>query len=113
MGKVEIIFGRKINLMNLFTLERCLCPTYCYMNLSPKVVETKDDPRVPNKSHINEVSPTSSFTLLNVSTKSLMKNPNPPSRRLLIPSTILFSMWEIKPFLLVDELVEMKASSPS
>ena len=57
MAKVEINFGRRLNLMHIFPIERCLYPTYCYMNLPAEIVDTKDDPKVPNKSQIKEVSP--------------------------------------------------------
>ena len=109
LDEVEFNLGRRINLMYLFPLERCLYPTCYYMNLIAEIVETKCDPRVPNKSQIEEVSPTPSSTLLNASTKT----PNPPSRRVLSPSTIIFSLQEIKPFLLLDELLEMKVISLS
>ena len=32
MAKVDIIFGIRLNLVHLFTLKRCLYPTYYYMN---------------------------------------------------------------------------------
>ena len=50
MEKVKINFGRRINLMHLFSPKRCLYPTYYYMNLPSTIVETKYDPTVPNES---------------------------------------------------------------
>ena len=88
MVKLKINFGRRLNLMHLLLLDMCLYPTYFYMNLLAEIVETKDDTRVENKYHIQEVSPSPSSTLISVSTKRLMKTSNPPSWRVLIPSTI-------------------------
>ena len=113
MDKVDINFGRRINIINIFHIDSFLCHTYFYMNLPAKIVDIKDDPMVPNKYHIEDLSRIPSSTLISVSTKRVLKIPNKPRRRILIPSTVWFLMQEIKPFLLMDELVEMKANSPS
>ena len=85
LAEMDLNFGRRLNLMHIFPLERCLRPTYCYMNPPTKIVE-KDDPKVPNESHIEEGFYSPSSKMLSVSTKRLMKTLNPPSRRVFIPS---------------------------
>ena len=75
MEKVDINFGRRINVINIFHIESFLCHTYFYMNLPAKIVDIKYDPMVPNKYQIEDLSRIPSSTLISVSTKRVFKLP--------------------------------------